>query len=36
MAFECRLQHLFSDISDIIESQNVKNAEFAIAKRFNE
>lgn len=35
-AFDCHLLHLFSDISDIIESQEVKNAEFAIAKRFNE
>jgi hypothetical protein len=36
MAFECRLQHLFSDISDIIESQDVKNAEAIIAKKFND
>lgn len=35
-AFDCHLLHLFSDISDIIESQAVKNAEFAIAKKFNE
>jgi hypothetical protein len=35
-AFDCHLLHLFSDISDIIESKEVKNAELAIAKKFND
>lgn len=34
-AFKLNMQHLFSDISDIIQSQDVKNIQFAIAQKFN-
>ena len=36
MAFKCKLLHLFSNISDIIESEEVKKLKFLIAKKFND